>query len=860
MNDQNLSLTPDDPRLTAFALGELEGPERDQVAAAITANPALQSVVDEIRATASQLESALAAEPVPAARPDSALSARNAAIIPGNDLRKLDGGSRRPMGQVIPFSRYLTIAGGLAAAGFAVLVAINPERGTPPRPAVEDAKKLTMQRELKLATAAEAASSQRQAADAQAAAEQVRSALNQAAAPKVASVPTMTAPVPTAEGAKVESATLTGPAAAQFRISEPAAVPVPTPSAAPAPREQVVQLMPFNVSADPAGAFQANAVGTGARVATEIKDSTAAYSATNRAFIDALGIADISEAATWVAGQSFQTTQLADSNQQFQTRGLTVSTGGLAAAGGRGGGGGRGGRGAPPAPPPNTESYGLRRNNTFVSVADAPLSTFSIDVDSAAYANVRRFLQNGQLPPVEAVRVEEMVNYFPYRYAAPEPGPARPIAAAFGLAPRGEPAPFAASLEVATAPWDSSVRLVRVGLKGREVSTADRPRANLVFLLDVSGSMNQPNKLPLVKESMRLLLRRLREDDRVAIVVYAGATGVALPSTAAANGGAIEAAIERLTASGSTNGAAGINLAYQIANENFVRGGINRVILCTDGDFNVGVTNQGDLVRMVEERAKSNVFLTVLGFGMGNLKDSTLELLADKGNGNYGYIDTRAEAEKLLVDQVNGTLVTIAKDVKIQVEFNPARVAAYRLVGYENRLLAKEDFNNDRVDAGEIGAGHTVTALYEVVPAAGANVPAEFGVPPVDELKYQRPAANATPGQLDARFGAAAQDSDELLTVKIRYKEPTGTESRKLEFPLHDTGKAFSAASPDFKFAAAVAGFGLALREDRPNVQVMNAALEWADDGLRDDPMGYRSEFIGLVRRAASLVASGARR
>jgi Ca-activated chloride channel family protein len=288
----------------------------------------------------------------------------------------------------------------------------------------------------------------------------------------------------------------------------------------------------------------------------------------------------------------------------------------------------------------------------------------------------------------------------------------------------------------------------------------------------------------------------------------------------------IEAAIERLAASGSTNGAAGINLAYQIASENFVRGGINRVILCTDGDFNVGVTSQGDLVRMVEERAKSNVFLTVLGFGMGNLKDSTLELLADKGNGNYGYIDTRAEAEKLLVDQVNGTLVTIAKDVKIQVEFNPAQVAAYRLVGYENRLLAKEDFNNDQVDAGEIGAGHTVTALYEVVPAAGASIPAGFGVPPVDDLKYQRPAANAPAGQLDARFGAAATGSDELLTVKIRYKEPTGKESQKLEFPLRDTGKAFSAASPDFKFAAAVAGFGLALRETRPNVQVMNAAID----------------------------------
>jgi secreted protein with Ig-like and vWFA domain len=936
MNDTNFSLTPDDPRLTAFALGELEGDERAHVAAAIAGNPALQSVVDDIRATAAQLESVLAAESAPA-QSEPAFSARKAAIIAGRDLRKHDGGSLGKLGEVIPFRRYLYIAGGLAAAGLAVMVTLR--QTAPGAPRVERLVVTgEVKRESDLKAIAPGAAGQNQEGN---------ETLPPAAAATVTlTEPSAVSPLPASATVPPTPATPATRADPNFNFFQ-----APTAGATAVVTTDAARPNPFEAAAGKDNNLQTDSVGSGSRLKIDLQDAPTSYSVINREFIDALGIGDLNEAANWAVGQTFQVGQATptspspkssqgagpasanfavetsdfgrgpnsalfggpqpdagltgvQSTQAPQAQALNRTTetvqltpfsvtdtaarpaagggggggggragGGAAAgaaapgaAGGRGGAGGAGGGGGRGAAQvqsqtaqPNTESYGLRRNNSFVSVANAPLSTFSIDVDSAAYSNVRRFLQGGQLPPVDAVRVEEMVNYFPYRYPAPE-NPAQPIAAAFGLAPRNLPAPFAASLEVATAPWDPAVRLVRVGLKGREVSTADRPRANLVFLLDVSGSMNQPNKLPLVKESMRLLLRRLREDDRVAIVVYAGATGVALPSTPAANGGVIEQAIERLTASGSTNGAAGINLAYQIANENFVRGGINRVILCTDGDFNVGVTNQGDLVRMVEERAKSNVFLTVLGFGMGNLKDSTLELLADKGNGNYGYIDTRAEAEKMLVDQVNGTLVTIAKDVKIQVEFNPAQVAAYRLVGYENRLLAKEDFNNDKVDAGEIGAGHTVTALYEVVPAAGASIPAAFGVPPVDDLKYQRPAANATAGQLDARFGAAAAGSDELLTVKIRYKEPTGTESQKLEFPLRDTGRAFNAASPEFKFAAAVAGFGLALRETRPNVQVMNAAIEWANDGLRDDPMGYRAEFIGLVRRATQLLAQGAQR
>ncbi|MES1168198.1 MAG: YfbK domain-containing protein, partial [Oleiharenicola lentus] len=404
---------------------------------------------------------------------------------------------------------------------------------------------------------------------------------------------------------------------------------------------------------------------------------------------------------------------------------------------------------------------------------------------------------------------------FPYRYAPPTGN-----------------VPFAASLEVASAPWAPEHRLVRIGLIGRQVSDAQRPAANLVFLLDVSGSMNQPNKLPLVKQSLRLLVNKLRADDRVAIAVYAGASGLALPSTSASRKAEILDAIDRLDAGGSTNGAMGIHLAYDIAKANFVAGGVNRVILATDGDFNVGVTSEGELTRLIEEKAKSGVFLTVLGFGMGNIKDSTLEQLADKGNGNYAYIDTLAEAKKTLVEQAGGTLVTIAKDVKIQVEFNPAQVQAYRLIGYENRLLAKEDFNNDKVDAGEIGAGHTVTALYEVVPA---GVAAPTDNPNVDALKYQT-VGNRVPRE--ATFPSKVQDpkSSEMLTVKIRYKEPTGDVSSKLEFPLRDNGARFENASQDFKFAAAVAGFGMILRESpyRGTATLADVSA-WGRQGVSDD-------------------------
>lgn len=469
----------------------------------------------------------------------------------------------------------------------------------------------------------------------------------------------------------------------------------------------------------------------------------------------------------------------------------------------------------------NTEAYDHIRDNPFQEVAQTPLSTFSIDVDTASYANMRRFLNNGQLPPKDSVRIEELVNYFSYDYASPNDGK-----------------PFAAYFDITEAPWNPEHRLLRIGIKGRELR-GSRPPCNLVFLLDVSGSMADANKLPFVKESMRLLLDRLTEDDRVAIVIYATEARILLPSTRCDQKAAIRAAIDMLHAGGSTNGAGGIQLAYEAARMKFLPKGVNRVILATDGDFNVGITNRGDLTRLIEEQRKSGIFLSALGFGMGNLKDATLEMLADKGDGNYAYIDTLNEARKVLADELDATLVTIAKDVKIQIEFNPAEVSSYRLIGYENRLLRKEDFNNDTKDAGEIGAGHEVTVFYEIVPVGQSGSSTK-----VDPLKYQRPSVTTT----------AAARTGELLTLKIRYKQPEGDASALSEYVVRDQRVPFSAASRDFKFAAAVAAFGMLLRESpyKGNA-TLEEILQWAKEGRGEDPFGYRQEFIELLRRAGSL-------
>lgn len=478
------------------------------------------------------------------------------------------------------------------------------------------------------------------------------------------------------------------------------------------------------------------------------------------------------------------------------------------------------------------EDYAAIDDQGWQRVVDHPLSTFAVDVDSASYANVRRFLQGGNLPPMDAVKVEELVNAFSYKYAGPA---------------TGEDAPLMANLEVAAAPWAPEHRLVRIGLKAEEMPTSEREAANLVFLMDVSGSMRSPQKLPLVKEALRMLLGQLRDDDRVAIVTYAGSSGLALPSTPVAQRRAIESALGNLRSGGSTNGALGIHLAYDIAKTNFVPGGINRVILCTDGDFNVGTTGLGELGELITEKAKSDVFLTALGFGMGNYQDDTLEQLANKGNGHHGYIDSVREARRLLVEQVEGTLNTVARDVKIQVEFNPAQVAAYRLIGYDNRRLAPEEFNDDTIDAGEVGAGHTVTALYEVIPV-GATVPGE--ATGVDSLRYQSPHGS------EIKRDMVRGSSEEMLTVKLRAQPPEGGTSRKWEFYLQDSGHGFDRASPEFKFAAAVAGFGLVLR-DHPSVASSSLAQVegWARSGITDDPGGYRHEFLDLVSRANQLLA-----
>jgi Ca-activated chloride channel family protein len=460
------------------------------------------------------------------------------------------------------------------------------------------------------------------------------------------------------------------------------------------------------------------------------------------------------------------------------------------------------------------EKYDKIVENVFLDAASHPLSTFSIDVDTASYSNVRRMLTDGALPPAGAVRIEEMINYFNYEYPQPE----------------GDE-PFSVTVEMAACPWKKGHKLARIGLKGREINTDQRPATNLVFLLDVSGSMNSSDKLPLVKEAMSMLVETLRENDRVAIVTYAGSSGVALEPTNDPR--KIRQAFGKLNASGSTNGGQGIHQAYKLAKENFIKEGINRVILCTDGDFNVGVTSNDELVDLIEDKASEGVFLSVLGVGTGNLNDSMMEKLADKGNGNYAYIDSVLEAEKVLVEQMSGTLMTIAKDVKIQVDFNPAKVQSYRLIGYENRMLKAEDFKDDQKDAGEIGAGHTVTALYEIVPP-GVDV---------EPSKYQQP---TKPVEL-----TDAAMTDEMFVVRLRYKKPDGQESQEFRVEAKDVEREFDEASGDLKFASSVAAFGMLLRGSEYKGSVtFDDVIEIAKENKGEDENGYRAEFVSLVKLA----------
>ncbi len=470
--------------------------------------------------------------------------------------------------------------------------------------------------------------------------------------------------------------------------------------------------------------------------------------------------------------------------------------------------------------PTNTENYRHFDDNPVKRVAEQPVSTFSIDVDTGAYANVRRLLNQGQLPVKDAVRVEEMINYFSYDYPRPQ----------------DTAQPFAVTTELAPAPWNQHAVLLRVGLKGYDIAAEKLPAANLVFLMDVSGSMLSPDKLPLLQRSLGLLVQQLRAQDRVSLVVYAGNTGVVLPPTSGDQKATIRAALDSLTAGGSTNGGAGIRLAYAMAEQAYIKGGINRVLLATDGDFNVGTVSFEALKNLVEEKRKTGISLTTLGFGGGNYNDHLMEQLADAGNGNYAYIDTLNEANKVLVSEMSSTLQTIAKDVKIQIEFNPATVAEYRLIGYENRALKREDFNNDKVDAGDIGAGHTVTALYELTLAGAAGSR-------MDPLRYNS----------DARDTKA--NKDEIALLRLRYKLPESDSSKLLEQPIRIAEiKEAGQMSVDFRFASAVAGFGQLLRGGRYTERFgYDQVLALAQDARGKDVFGYRGEFVSLVNLAKTL-------
>lgn len=471
----------------------------------------------------------------------------------------------------------------------------------------------------------------------------------------------------------------------------------------------------------------------------------------------------------------------------------------------------------------NTESYDHITENSFHKAKDNPLSTFSIDVDAASYSNVRRFINNGELPPAGAVRIEEMINYFKYQYAQPE-----------------NDQPFSITTETADAPWNRKHKLVLIGLQGKKIATEKLPASNLVFLIDVSGSMQSADKIGLVKSSMKMLVDQLRPQDKVAMVVYAGAAGLVLPSTSGKEKTKIKDAIDALEAGGSTAGGAGIRLAYETAKKNFVNDGNNRVILCTDGDFNVGESSDDAMERLIEEERKTGVYLTVLGYGMGNYKDSKMQKLADKGNGNHAYIDGIGEAKKVLVNEFGGTMFTIAKDVKLQVEFNPATVQGYRLIGYENRMLANEDFNDDKKDAGEMGSGHSVTALYEIIPV---GVKSDF-LKKTDSLKYQ---------DNDKTFAKAVQ-TDELMTIKFRYKKPSEDNSRLLEVAVKDGQLNIHQASSNFRFAAAVAEFGMLLRNSEfKSTASFENVLVLARKSKGDDEEGYRSEFIQLVENVQAM-------
>lgn len=863
-------LTPDDPRLTAYALGELSGDERAAVEAALRQDPALRAAVEEIRALAGQIEGALAGDAIahsasePVA-PEPKRAGRRGPLfgrawpkaMPPRTRRRrvpvetVEAGDEamagraadpyaQPRSSLIGFPQFYYLIGAAAAACFALLVAWRaPSTGEEVNRTA--AKETTVVREITLTAPLVGPSTALAAAE-----ERAESEAPRAAPALFESDLTLLAQARRGEALFGESVTESGtPVSAG--LTEPGRAAEPTTLAVATSKDAERAERPANRPTTLAGVEPA-AGELPPRVAAEAADRRPTEPIAFRAIPPAHGDLIVSSVPLGSLVSGAPALALASPAEVGPLGGETVVLSAMRVTASRAVGfalpadatGSRGHSGIYdrdllPRPPPGAQfargrdAYAFARDNDFVPVGLNPLSTFSIDVDTASYANVRRILNQGTPPPRDAVRIEELLNYFPFRYAAPRDG-----------------APLAATLEVASAPWNPGHRLVRIGLKAQEVPAAQRPAASLVFLLDVSSSMNQPNKLPLVKQSLRLLIGRLRPDDRVAIVTYAGNAGLVLPSTPVAQARQILNALDALTPDAGSSGSTGIQLAYDVAQANFRPDGTNRIILCTDGDFDLGITSEGDLVRLVEQKARTGVNLTVLGFGMGNFKDTQLERLAQHGNGNYGYIDTHREAEKLLVEQVSSTLVTVARDVKVQVEFNPARVARYRLIGYENRLLRREDFNHETLDAGEIGAGHTVTALYEVVPLEADSTAAAVQA---EKLRYGRIVAPAPGGATEK----------ELLTVKVRYKKPNSLIGwpRALDFSLVDPARSFGEASADFRFAAAVAQFGMILRNSpHRGSATLDDVAQWASAASvpGNDPGGYRQEFIELVRKALTVM------
>ena len=824
---------PDDPRLTAYALGELPDPaDRAHVEALLAASPEARAELADLRALTAALTAEYEQERL-------AVVDAPAAPTPANVIRLPD--RRRAWTRPLLAAAAVLLVAGLLASRLLPVTSRVLVPGS--RPATESAAVASTARKAAKDEAVSTPASPLFAATTPAAAPPT---LLSKARPLTLDAPTS---APGSAGAYTGAISVNGGALLADSSKSSAAPPevamadrvTVTGSNLPT-REEVGTARDVSLPAEsqamaPRKVLRASSVPTRGTLAATPFPANSKRGPTG-SLASRSEVADQAPPAGAVGGVAVTAEPLgiADGRDLFQTKAKRPDTPTLALG----------------APEPasrreyafNTAAYDHVAETPFLAAKDNPLSTFSVDVDTASYSIVRRFIEQGSLPPPDAVRIEEMLNYFPYNYAPPAPG---------------DECPFAIHLEGAACPWNPDHRLVRVALKGREMARDKRPPSNLVFLIDVSGSMEPPERLPLIKESLRLLVERLTDNDRVAIVTYAGNSGLALPSTDGAHKDTILQALDHLEAGGSTNGASGIKLAYQVAQANFLKGGTNRVILATDGDFNVGTTSQGELVRLIEKEARGGVFLTALGVGTDNLKDATMQKLADHGNGNYAYLDRIEEGRKVLVEQMSGTLVTIAKDVKIQVEFNPATVGSYRLIGYEKRLLRKEDFNDDRVDAGEIGAGHSVTALYEVVPA---GQPEAGSAPGVDALKYQNPPASA----VDDSQHRADASAHELFTVKIRHKAPDGNASeRSYEAAFVDHGNAadYANASPDFKFAAAVASFGLVLRDSpyKGNA-TLDAAVELAQEGKGSDATGYRAGFVELARRAQALrheAASGSR-